>query len=120
MRHGFMDKARTETGIESLVVPDFVGHLREEDLEGMEKRDRRLMLAFSKLDQKQDWAIQQIIAIHRELAQIKADMDAYQKDSEAFKLKAKIVSSIAITFGAGVVAAAATAIVKWIFGKFLA
>ena len=115
-----MDKARNEASTEPLIVPEFVGHLREEDLEGLDKRDRRLMLAFSKLDQKQDWAIKQIVAMNLEVTRLKDDMEAYQKDSESFKLKAKIVSGIAVTFGAGLVAAAATAIVKWVFEKFLA
>lgn len=101
-----------EMTIPRMVIPKFEGVVKEEDLAGFEGRDRKMLFAISRLEQKIDFSIRwsQLGNFYQRQiqAQLIRDKNAL-KEREGIekenKLRLKIIQWVGITFGAGAVAA---------------
>lgn len=111
-----------------MVVPDlklpgkneFKGYITEEDIADLARRDRKIILQLSVIEQWTDWQTQTIVDLHTWLKLV--DAECARRKIELAKIKVvqdeqgmvwKVIRWLTITFAAGTVAA----LCRWIFDK---
>lgn len=100
---------------------DFKGYVREDEIMDLQKKDRKTALRMSEMEQYCDWQTQVIVDLHAAVRQIDVRVATAEWDRDAahkaLMLKKKgdaILRWLGITFGAGLIAASAKALMEWL------
>lgn len=102
-----------EMSIEPLKRPDrFEPRLKESDLVDFEKRDRRILLDISVLEQQGQWLIDSALQSNRELMRLEAELIRQRLSQASLNWQARIGRWIILTLCAGVVAASMTRLLR--------
>lgn len=106
MPEGFEPEIERQMTIEPLIVPKFEAHLREGDLVDLDRRDRRMILALSLMEQKQDFVIAQLVAMNCQLREIEAEQIRQKKSQTEINWRFELFKWASITAAAALLAAA--------------
>lgn len=102
-----------EMSIEPLRRPDkFEPRLKEADMVDFEKRDRRILLDISVLEQQNQWLMTAAETGNRDLRRIEAELIRQRLSQTSLNLQARIGRWIILTAAAGIVAALVTRLFK--------
>lgn len=95
-----------EMSIDPLRRPEkFEPRLKEADLVDFEKRDRRILLDLSVLEQQNGWLMEAATSTNHELRRLEAELIRQRISQTALRWQATIGRWIIVTAGAGLVAA---------------
>lgn len=90
--------------IEPLWIPkEFAGYVKEEDVKGLDKRDKRILIGLSVIEQWQNWVIDVVVKQHKQINYLE-DFILRQKTDNETKIKAIQEKPRRLTYN----------IVKWI------
>ena len=106
----------------------FKGYVSEDDLADIAKRDRKMLLALSIIEQYSDWQTQTIVNLYAHVRTLDRNAaidrrDAVQSKKELAEAMAELAKQKAtkakfkwagVTFGAGLIAALAKALIDWL------
>jgi hypothetical protein len=96
---------------------EFEAYIKERDLADFNERDKKILLAMSVVEQKQNWLIYAIQIANRQMRHLQAETIRQRKVNEKQELQQKLdgwkwglIKWIGMTLGAGVLASLAK---KW-------
>jgi len=97
---------------------DFEAHIKEKDLVDFEERDKKILLAMSVIEQKQDFLIWAVQMQNRNMRHLEAESIRQRHSAETQEVQQKVdswkwslIRWIGATIGAGILASIAK---KWI------
>ena len=90
-----------ERRVQDLRVPDFHAHIKPEDLDDLGERDRRLLLAFSLIEQKLDFVIASLQSHNAHLRYVELEMIRQRRWQRKMGWKMTVVMSVALMIGTG-------------------
>lgn len=96
-------------------VPEFKGHIKEEDLPDFGARDKKMLIAISVIEQKLDFFIVWNQRVNRHLRQIQADSILARAAQTEINWRFKATKWLVVTLGAGSIAALLTVLFKKLF-----
>lgn len=107
--------------IRPLRIPEsFPGYIREGDLKDLAKRDRKVLLAMSILEQWNDWQTEQLevarqhsIQSEAEIIRLKMKVSALEKTQTHQGWQWKVLIWLGVAFGAGLI----SALFRFLFDK---
>lgn len=102
-----------DTVVPLMVLPEggFKPFVKAEDLADIDKRDQRVLLAMSVLEQKIDFSLEWAMRTNRYQRRIAAEMSKQNLDQADDRWRWRIVTWIGTSLGAGIIAA----LINWIF-----
>lgn len=106
----------------------FKGYVSEDDLADIAKRDRKMLLALSIIEQYSDWQTQTIVNLYahvrvldrnactdrRDAAQAKKELAEALAELAKQKVAKARLKWVGVTFGAGLIAATAKSLIDWL------
>jgi hypothetical protein len=105
-----------EMTIEPLVLPPrFEPRIKEADLVDFDKRDQRILLDLSVLEQQNTWLVQAALQWNRDMRRIEAELIRQRLAQAALKWQAGIGRWIVITLGAGTAGAGLTQLFRLVW-----
>jgi hypothetical protein len=97
---------------------EFEAYIKEKDLADFNERDKKILLAMSVVEQKQNWLIYAIQIANRQMRHVQAETirqrkasDKKEADEKVNKWQWAVVKWIGMTVGAGLIAAV---VKKWL------
>jgi len=94
-----------EMTVAPLRVPDFSAHVKEKDLADFDKRDQKMLLTMSVMEQKQDFTIGQLVILNEQVRHQEAEQIRQRRLQTDTNWRLVIVKWVGLTAGAGAVAA---------------
>lgn len=85
--------------------PEFKAHIREDELPDFDKRDKRMLLTLSVIEQKLDFSIKWMRIINRHARALEAEQVRARQVAKEINWRFALVKWLAVTGGAGIVAA---------------
>lgn len=102
---GFETEVLREMTTPLLEVPEFRGHIKEEDVADLDRRDRKMLVAMSVIEQKTDFLIRAVRLNNRHQRLMEAESIRARNVQKEINWKFAAFKWIAVTAGAGIVAA---------------
>lgn len=100
-----------EMTIEAIEIPKFEPSIRGEDLQDFGKRDQKMLLSFSVLEQKLNFVVDCFVSQNKHQRYLEAELIRQRKAQTKLNFRSAFTGWIGVTIGAGVIAA----IIKKIF-----
>lgn len=94
-----------EMTVPPLHLPKFSPHIKEEDLEDFVERDKKMLLALSLVEQKQDFALEAAVLTNRQLRHVESELIRLRKTQSGLSFQGKVLKWTGVTAGAGLLAA---------------
>lgn len=104
-----------ERKVPELKLPDFHPHIKPEDLDDLEARDKRILLAFSLVEQKIDFVITVMQAHNQHIRYIEAEMIRQRRWQRKMGWKMTAVLSLALMIGTGLLGELCRVAIKNVF-----
>lgn len=86
-------------------VPDFQPHVKESDLADFDKRDKKMLLFCSVLEQKADFLIRQVQELNGHARRLEAEMVVTRRKQKEINWSHGVMKWVGVTLAAGLVAA---------------
>jgi hypothetical protein len=97
-------------------IPSFKPYIKAEDLDGLEDRDRRLLLAISVLEQKIDFALRRLQENSHHQQHMERELLRMRASQQELKRGFSLTKGAALTLGAGISAELLHLGIKRLFG----
>lgn len=104
MDEKFEPEVLREMTVAPLRVPDFSAHVKEKDLTDFDKRDQKMLLTISLMEQKQDFTIAQLVIMNEQVRRQEAEQIRQRRQQNDTNWRLVVVKWVGLTAGAGLLA----------------
>ena len=102
----FIDPAiAREMTVPKLELPKFSPHIKPEDVDDFGERDKKMLLAFSLVEQKQDFTLDALIVTNRHLRHVESELIRLRRAQGKISFQGAVLKWTGVTAGAGLMAA---------------
>jgi len=108
----FPPEIERELTVPLMIIPEFSGHIKEDDLADFGARDKKMLIAVSIIEQKVDFFILWQQRINTHLRQMQAERIIARQEEKEIHWRFGAVKWLVITVGAGIIVSLVTYLFK--------
>lgn len=106
-----------EMTVPPVEVPPFKPHIRAEDIDDFDERDKKVLLTMSVLEQKQDFSIETLVALSYHLRRLEAELIRYRNSNRKIGWQWEILKWAALIITSSLLVAVTNKVISTLAGK---